>query len=102
MYREKSANWQGRNKGPYIVIHISTAIEIYIDQLTPESPMPANAKSLLTIGQAAEELDKSPVTIRRYVQKGKLTHYRIGGEVRIDPAHIVALIAAGYRKGEVA
>ena len=44
--------------------------------------MPTNAKSLLTIEQAAVELDKSPVTVRRYVQTGKLAHYRIGGEVR--------------------
>jgi excisionase family DNA binding protein len=60
--------------------------------------MPTNAKSLLTIEQAAVELDKSPVTIRRYVQTGKLTHYRIGGEVRIDPADIAAFIAAGRRE----
>src|SRR5215471_18132829 len=46
------------------------------------APMPTNAKSLLTIEQAAVELDKSPVTVRRYVQTGKLAHYRIGGEVR--------------------
>ena len=60
--------------------------------------MPTNAKSLLTIEQAAVELDKSPVTIRRYVQTGKLAHYRIGGEVRIDPADIAAFIAAGRRE----
>jgi len=60
--------------------------------------MPTNAKSLLTIEQAAVELDKSPVTIRRYVQTGKLAHYRIGGEVRIDPVDIAAFIAAGRRE----
>jgi len=59
--------------------------------------MPTNAKELLTIQQAAEALDKSVPTLRRWLQRRKLAHYRIGGEVRFDPADIAALIAAGRR-----
>ena len=59
--------------------------------------MPTDAKELLTVNQAAEALDKSVATIRRWVQSRQLAHYRIGGEVRIAPADIAALIAAGRR-----
>ena len=56
-----------------------------------------DAKAMLTIPQAAEALGKSVPTLRRWVQRRQLAHYRIGGEVRIDPADITALIAAGRR-----
>jgi len=59
--------------------------------------MPTDATQLLTISQAAEALDKSLPTLRRWIQRRKLAHYRIGGEVRIDPADIAALIAASRR-----
>jgi excisionase family DNA binding protein len=59
--------------------------------------MPTNAKDLLTVTEAAAALDKSVATVRRWVQTRRLTHYRIGGEVRIAPADIAALIAAGRR-----
>ena len=59
--------------------------------------MPTNARELLTVSQAAEALDKSVATVRRWVQSGRIAHYRIGGEVRIGPADIAALIAAGRR-----
>jgi len=59
--------------------------------------MPTNARELLTVTQAAEALDKSVATIRRWVQSRRLGHYRIGGEIRIAPADIAALIAAGRR-----
>ena len=59
--------------------------------------MPTNASELLTVTQAAAALDKSVATIRRWVQSRRLAHYRIGGGVRIAPADIAALIAAGRR-----
>ena len=59
--------------------------------------MPTDAKDLLTVRQAAEALDKSVPTVRRWIRERKLTYYRIGGEVRIAPADIAALIAAGRR-----
>ena len=59
--------------------------------------MPTDAKDLLTVPQAAEALDKSIVTIRRWVQTRKLAHYRIGGEVRIGRDDVASMIAAGRR-----
>jgi len=59
--------------------------------------MPTNANELLTVTQAAEALDKSVATISRWVQSRQLAHYQIGGEIRIAPADIAALIAAGRR-----
>ena len=56
-----------------------------------------DARELLTVTQAAAALDKSVATIRRWVQSRQLAHYRIGGEIRIAPADIAALIAAGRR-----
>jgi excisionase family DNA binding protein len=59
--------------------------------------VPTDAKDLLTVPQAAEALDKSIVTIRRWVQTRKLAHYRIGGEVRIGRDDVAAMIMAGRR-----
>jgi excisionase family DNA binding protein len=59
--------------------------------------MPTDATQLLTVERAADALDKSIPTIRRWIQQKKLAHYKIGGEIRIDPADIAALIAAGRR-----
>jgi excisionase family DNA binding protein len=59
--------------------------------------MPTDAKELLTIQQAADALDKSVRTLRRWLRLKKIAHYRIGGEIRFDPADIAALIAAGRR-----
>jgi excisionase family DNA binding protein len=59
--------------------------------------MPTDAKELLTIQQAAAALDKSVPTLRRWIQRRKLAHYRIGGEIRFDRADLAALIAAGRR-----
>jgi excisionase family DNA binding protein len=59
--------------------------------------MPTDAKDLLNIPQAAEALDKSEVTIRRWVKDRKLAHYRIGGEIRISRDDVAAMIIAGRR-----
>jgi excisionase family DNA binding protein len=59
--------------------------------------MVTDAKDLLTIPQAAEALDKAPVTIRKWLRARKLAHYRIGGEIRISPDDVAAVIAAGRR-----
>ena len=62
-----------------------------------EPLMVTDAKALLTIPQAAEALDKAPVTIRKWLRARKLAHYRIGGEIRISPDDVAAVIAAGRR-----
>jgi excisionase family DNA binding protein len=59
--------------------------------------MVTDAKDLLTIPQAAEALDKAPVTIRKWLRARKLAHYRIGGEIRISPDDVAAVIVAGRR-----
>jgi excisionase family DNA binding protein len=59
--------------------------------------MVTDAKDLLTIPQAGAALDKSPVTIRKWIRARKLAHYRIGGEIRISPDDVAAMIAAGRR-----
>src|SRR5207248_2652544 len=53
--------------------------------------MPTDARELLTIREAADALGKSVPTLRRWIQRKKLAHYRIGGEIRFDPADIAAL-----------
>jgi excisionase family DNA binding protein len=60
--------------------------------------MTINVKDLLTVEQAAAELNVQPVSVRRYLQTRKLTSYRIGGRRLIDPADIAAFIAAGRRE----
>ena len=64
---------------------------------TKGTEVPTEARDLLTVPQAAEALDKSIPTIRRWVQTRKLAHYRIGGEVRIGRDDVTAMIVAGRR-----
>jgi hypothetical protein len=59
--------------------------------------MPTNATALLPIWKAAIAVDKSVATLRRWVKLKKIAHYKIGGEIRFDPADIAAMIAAGRR-----
>jgi excisionase family DNA binding protein len=82
--------WHGRGPTCYKVI-----IEPQLNSKGTE--VPTDAKDLLTVPQAAEALDKSINTIRRWVQTRKLAHYRIGGEIRISRDDVAAIIAAGRR-----
>ena len=43
-----------------------------------------------TVNQAAIALKVHPLTIRRYIQEGKLKAYRVGGGVRIALADLTA------------
>jgi len=64
--------------------------------------MTINVKDLLTIEQAAAELNVQPMSVRRYIQTRKLASYRIGGRRLIDAADIAAFIAASRRKATAA
>jgi excisionase family DNA binding protein len=50
---------------------------------------------LLTIEQAAERINMSARYVRRLVAERRIVFYRFGRAVRIDPADLVALKAAG-------
>jgi excisionase family DNA binding protein len=100
---EKTSNVNKANSrsAECIMIDLANAFVVrfaqnYLSQ-GDKSRMPTDARELLTVTQAAEALDKSVATIRRWVQSRHLAHYRIGGEIRIAPADIAALIAAGRR-----
>lgn len=56
--------------------------------VAPPGPPPV----LLTVAEAAELLRIDPYTVRRYVNRGELPAYRIGRELRIDPAELQAYL----------
>lgn len=48
---------------------------------------------LTTISRAAEQLDVSTKTIRRYIGQGRLTAYRVGDHmIRLDPDEVEGLL----------
>ena len=44
---------------------------------------------LLTVSEAAEQLNCGPETVRRMVKSGRLKCKRIGNQIRIHPADLV-------------
>lgn len=46
--------------------------------------MQINKKEFYLVGELADELRVSNMTIYRYIQAGRLRAYKIGGEFRID------------------
>src|SRR6476659_8906331 len=46
---------------------------------------------LLTVNEAAEALRVAPVTIRRYITKGRLHAVRVGRGIRIDKSEVERL-----------
>ncbi len=55
---------------------------------------------LYTIEQAAEYLNRSPLTIRDWVTAGKVPHTRLSGQrgVRFTEEHLLQILAAGERR----
>lgn len=51
-------------------------------------------EQLLSIGTTAERLSVSLPTVRRWIKAGALPAYKLGGQVRIKPADIDALLEA--------
>ena len=54
---------------------------------------------LISLGEAAERLDVSTRTLRRYIAAGRLTGYRVGPRlIKIDPAELdqLPLALASY------
>ena len=55
---------------------------------TPSSSA-ARSSPLISIAQAAERLDLSKNTIRKYIADGKLPAYRVGQKlIKLDPADL--------------
>lgn len=57
--------------------------------------IPPDAERLLTAGQAAQHLNTSVRTVRRLIAAERLPAVRIGRLVRIRPADLAEMIAAG-------
>ena len=51
--------------------------------------------ALLTLKQAADTLQVSTKTVRRWVQSGDLIHHRFGRQLRISEIDLQAFIDAG-------
>tara|TARA_A100001037_G_scaffold54858_1_gene47211 strand:- start:1426 stop:1629 length:204 start_codon:yes stop_codon:yes gene_type:complete len=51
--------------------------------------------ALLTLKQAADTLQVSTKTVRRWVQSGELIHHRFGRQLRISEIDLQAFIDAG-------
>ncbi len=54
--------------------------------------------ALYTIGQTAEMLTVSTMTVRRIINRGELTPARIGGQLRFTSAEIARYIDAATRR----
>ena len=55
-------------------------------------PNPPASRRFVTIDAAAEYLDVTPKTIRRYISQGRLTGYRLGRRMlRVDLVEVQAL-----------
>ena len=51
-------------------------------------------RKYMSISQAAEYVGVSPITIRRWIDAGKLPRYQIGRVVRVDAAELDDKLAA--------
>ncbi len=49
-------------------------------------------KKLYSVEQIAEQWGLSIRTIRRYIADGNLTHYKIGGRVKVSENHIIVFL----------
>jgi len=49
-----------------------------------------------TVGQAAEELNLRPSTIRAWIAQRRLGHVRLGRAVRVPAAEIQRMLESGY------
>jgi excisionase family DNA binding protein len=54
-------------------------------------PVPANTP-LLTINEVARHENISPRTVRRQIERGELSYYRIGRAIRISPEDLAAYL----------
>jgi excisionase family DNA binding protein len=55
-------------------------------------PTPPASRKYISIGAAAEYLDVTPKTIRRFISEGRLPAYRLGKRMlRVDLADVQAL-----------
>ena len=53
---------------------------------------------LMTIKQTAVELKISDRTVRRLIDQGKLLSYRVGGQRRISPQDVDAMLIASRKR----
>ena len=51
----------------------------------------------LSIDEVAERLKLSTKTIRRWIQRGELNVYRLGGQIRITEDDLLAFLRKHYR-----
>ena len=59
------------------------------------SPLASHAGELLTIDQAANRISMSARYVRRLIAERRIVFYRLGRNVRIDPADLIAFVTAG-------
>jgi excisionase family DNA binding protein len=57
---------------------------------------PACFPELLSIGEVAKRLKLSTKTIRRWIERGELRVYRLGGQIRIAERDLVAFLNERY------
>jgi excisionase family DNA binding protein len=55
------------------------------------------AEPLLPLAEVARRLSVSPRTVRRLVDAGELSSFRVGGQVRIESAALAAYLARRAR-----
>jgi excisionase family DNA binding protein len=61
--------------------------------MSKQSPQPLS-EPYLTVGQAAERLSVHPSTIRRWIDRGRLTAYRLGEKrIGVRPSDLARLVA---------
>jgi excisionase family DNA binding protein len=59
----------------------------------PRSLKTTEIPKFFTIGQVAEALDVNPRTVRRWIKRGELIAYRVGGVVRIAEGDLRVFLA---------
>ncbi len=72
--------------------------------MTAAVPIPAGSgRRLISLTEAADRLDVSTRTLRRYIAAGRLTGYRVGPRlIKIDPAELDQVPTAVVHREHIA
>ena len=71
-----------------------TGLEPRPHNLSDEAAQPQEQPPLQSISTIAQRLDVSEKSVRRYIERGLLRAYKIGGQIRISEEDLLAFLAS--------